>query len=93
MEETYKKFETMLDDEGYNSTEPRRLIFKAIEKSQIPLSYSEIQAKVALTNRATIYRTLQLFEQLTIVKKVWFGRFARYELGDAFRHHHHHLHY
>lgn len=42
-------------------------------------------------DRASIYRTIALFEQLGIVKRLQIGWKYKLELSDSFHHHHHHL--
>jgi len=43
-------------------------------------------------DRATIYRTIELFERLGIVTRINVGWKYRVELSDVFTDHHHHLH-
>jgi len=42
-------------------------------------------------DRASVYRTIGLFEQAGIVNRLQIGWKYRLELSDAFHHHHHHL--
>src|SRR2546421_5552224 len=42
-------------------------------------------------DRASIYRTIALFERLGIVQRLQIGWKYKLELSDAFHHHHHHL--
>ncbi|HHV26090.1 MAG TPA: transcriptional repressor [Tissierellia bacterium] len=87
-----------LKEEGYKLTTQRRAILDAIiENSGSHLSPEEIYEVVKLKypeiGLATVYRTLQLFEQLDIVCKLNFDDGCnRYELNsDSNDHHHHHL--
>lgn len=87
-----------LKEEGYKLTTQRRVILDAIiENSGSHLSPEEIYDLVKLKypeiGLATVYRTLQLFEQLNIVCKLNFDDGCnRYELNsDSNDHHHHHL--
>lgn len=43
-------------------------------------------------DRATIYRTIDLFEQLGIVNRLNIGWKYKVELSDMFADHHHHFH-
>ena len=43
-------------------------------------------------DRASVYRTVALFEQLGIVQRLQMGWKYRLELSDDFHEHHHHLH-
>ncbi|MBW4828853.1 MAG: transcriptional repressor [Clostridiaceae bacterium] len=87
-----------LREEGYKLTTQRRAILDAIiENSGSHLSPEEIYEVVKLKypeiGLATVYRTLQLLEQLDIVCKLNFDDGCnRYELNsDSNDHHHHHL--
>ena len=87
-----------LKEEGYKLTTQRRAILDAIiENSGSHLSPEEIYDVVKLRypeiGLATVYRTLQLLEQLDIVCKLNFDDGCnRYELNsDSNDHHHHHL--
>ncbi len=42
-------------------------------------------------DRASVYRTIALFEQLSIVQRLQIGWKYKLELSDQFHHHHHHL--
>lgn len=94
MDEVKERFKR----EGYKLTTQRRAILDAIiENSGSHLSPEEIYEVVKLKypeiGLATVYRTLQLFEQLDIVCKLNFDDGCnRYELNsDSNDHHHHHL--
>lgn len=42
-------------------------------------------------NRASVYRTITLFERLGVVQRLQIGWKYKLELSNAFQHHHHHL--
>jgi Fur family ferric uptake transcriptional regulator len=42
-------------------------------------------------DRASVYRTISLFEKLGIVQRLQIGWKYKLELSDRFHHHHHHL--
>lgn len=92
------KYKTVLRRNGYKLTYQRKAILKAIiENSHEHLSCEEIFNLVSIDNPeigiATIYRTIQLFENLNIVARVNFDDgFSRYEIKETSQdHHHHHL--
>jgi Fur family ferric uptake transcriptional regulator len=92
-----EKFKEKLKDKGYKLTTQRRVILDVImENRDKHLSSEEIYDLVRLKypeiGLATVYRTLQLFEELGIVYKLNFddGR-NRYELYHNENHQHHHL--
>lgn len=82
---------------GYRMTLARQAILEVLSKSDAHLSIDEIYHNVHLINPsvgvATVYRTLELLNNLGIVAKFDFGdRKARYELAfesDKEKHHHH----
>lgn len=42
-------------------------------------------------DRASVYRTVAVFEQLGIIQRLQIGWKYKLELSDTFQHHHHHL--
>lgn len=42
-------------------------------------------------DRASLYRTISLFEKLGIVHRIYIGWKYKVELSDVFLHHHHHI--
>lgn len=91
--------ETLLYN-GYKLTTQRRVVFEIlVEKENTHLSPEEIYEFVKDKNPeiglATIYRTLQIFEQLNLVYKINFNDGCyRYEIVnfiDEEQHRHHHL--
>lgn len=98
MEMTINRFVKILQNNGYKLTNQRRAILKTIvDNHEEHLSCDEVFLLVSKENPdmgiATVYRTLQLFEQLKIVYRLNFDDgFSRYELAsETGDHHHHHL--
>lgn len=90
-------FKENLKQKGYKLTTQRRAILDVIiENREKHLSSEEIydlvKDKYPEIGLATVYRTLQLFEELGIIYKLNFddGR-SRYELYHDEDHQHHHL--
>lgn len=81
----------MLRDSGNRLTMPRRRVFIALEQASQPLSLQQLSALVGDIDRTSIYRTLELFDELSIIEIVYVGWKKRYELASPFRPHHHHL--
>ena len=77
---------------GYSTTKPRILIFTLlIGKS--PLSVKELLELIdSAIDKASVYRTLGLFEKLGVTQRVNSGWKYKLELTDLFAAHHHHLH-
>lgn len=98
MKDVIEDLRTKLKDEGYKLTTQRRVILDVIIENQGKhLSpeevYDEVRDKYPEIGLATVYRALQLFEQLNIVYKLNFNDgCSRYELTSSLHdHQHHHL--
>jgi Fur family transcriptional regulator, ferric uptake regulator len=83
---------------GHRFTMPRQAIIATLEKTSEHLSAEEIYLKVHKQypniGLTTVYRTLELLEEMSLVFKFDFGdKRARYELNhsDSKKEHHHHL--
>lgn len=72
-------------------TLPRRHVFTLLEGAGVPMSVSGITSELRTIDRSTVYRIIELFQELGIIKAVWFGNRSKYELSDDFQEHHHHL--
>ncbi len=85
-----EKFIEILKNSGFKLTKNRCEILKILLNSQKPISLKEIQTKVNNCDFASIYRIINLFVELKIVRKVNFGeKFLRYEIENEKKHHHH----
>ena len=78
---------------GYKITTPRMEILSVLSPS-LPVSAQEISGKLKQkgisVDLVTIYRTLELFENLRIITKIQFeDNTARFELTSTNEHHHH----
>ncbi len=85
-----QEIKTLLKEQGFNATKTRLAVFKALLAHQ-PASMNQLVTAVPSADRATVYRTVQLYVDLGIAKKVHTGFKYRIELGDSFQEHHHHL--
>ncbi len=79
-----------LQQAGYSITSPRRLVFAALRDSG-SLSMHELYTKLGGINRTTVYRVIELFEELNIAQRVAKGWKYKLELTDQFIPHHHHF--
>ncbi len=85
------KLEETLKKHGYSLTKPRQALFSALQSGK-PRSMSELVMDLSsVMNRASIYRTVSLFEELGIVVRVQQGWKYKLELSDIFSPHHHHI--
>lgn len=82
---------SVLKTGGYSLTTQRQTIFELL-LSQEPLSMRELCGRAAGSmDRASVYRTISLFERLGIVRRINIGWKYRLELSDTFSEHHHHM--
>lgn len=80
-----------LKSHGYSMTHPRYVVFAALEDTEAVTMAALVAACGNQLDRATVYRTVTLFEKLGIVQRVQIGWKYKIELTDSFSHHHHHL--
>lgn len=92
MSNSLDQFEAICVREGLRITQPRRTIFDALQRTDSPLSASTLSVICPTVDKASIYRTLELFVDLRIAIVVPLGWKQRYELTSPFKTHHHHLH-
>ena len=84
--------QSILSEQKLRVTTPRVTVFEALERAREPISLRTLVETLPEIDRVSIYRTLELFEQLHIITVVHIGWKKRYELAAAHqRHHHHHL--
>lgn len=83
-------FEEYLRESDYSVTRARRLVFAALE-NQEPQSIAELLKNLTSIDRASVYRTVTLFEKLDIVRRIQIGWKYKLELTEQFNFHHHHL--
>jgi Fur family transcriptional regulator, ferric uptake regulator len=92
--ETHRTLIDELSRQGYRMTPQRMMIIEAIENSDKHISaediYAQVVAKYPNVNVSTVYRTLELLEQLGLVTKteMGVGRIMYHPLEKG---HHHHL--
>lgn len=98
MEALIEKLKSKLKEKGYKLTTQRRVIYDVfVENQGNHLSpeevYDKVKGKYPEVGLATVYRTLQLLEELSIIYKLNFNDGCnRYELNTGNEdHHHHHL--
>lgn len=83
-------FASILKGNGYSITAPRRAVFESLAAHK-SMSMATLYKDVAeLCDRASVYRTVELFEKLNIIQRVAIGWKYKIELSDIFQGHHHH---
>jgi len=84
------RFKDTLKDSGNSFTTSRRQIFEKLAQSG-PITTAELATYcVDAIDRATVYRTVELFEKLGIINRIWHGFKSQIELSEIFTPHHHH---
>lgn len=86
----FQKFKELLKTSGYFVTTPRMHIFGLLQHHSVS-TFKELIHLASKHDRVTVYRTIDLFEKLGIIRRVQLGWHTRIELSDTFQHHHHHL--
>lgn len=81
----------ILQQHGQSVTFGRQLLIDILWE-QKPLTISQVVHKVdGRIDRASIYRTIKLFEKIGIIQRINIGWKYQIELAGPFSHHHHHL--
>jgi len=91
MSDAFTTLDLHLKKAGCSLTEPRRLVFSMLQNEgtlNMQQLYSKLEERV---NRTTVYRVIQLFEELKIAQRVAHGWKYQLELTDQFVPHHHHF--
>lgn len=79
-----------LKEARYSATKSRTRVFAQLVAGG-PSSVSALAQKLEHDlDRATVYRTVDLFEKLGIVNRIWHGFKHQVELSEIFTPHHHH---
>lgn len=84
------KLKQTLKQAGSSATKSRVVVFSSIQQNG-PLGVGKLIAQVGSSvDRATVYRTIDLFEKLGVVNRIWYGAEPLVELSEIFTPHHHH---
>lgn len=90
MDTAIAELRQLLKDHSQSLTQPRVRVFNAL-RGREPQSMHELVDACCEIDRASVYRTVALFERLGVVQRLQIGWKYKLELSDAFSHHHHHL--
>lgn len=84
-------FITTLKNSDNSVTKTRSLVFAALLEKE-PQSMGELYKTLKnKLDRASLYRTIDLFERLGIVQRLQIGWKYKIELSDTYNYHHHHI--
>ncbi len=91
MLEPLEQLKATLKEHGQSLTVARQTIFNALQDKE-PQTIQEIVAACQdQVDRASVYRTIALYERLGIVQRLQIGWKYKLELSGSFHHHHHHF--
>jgi Fe2+ or Zn2+ uptake regulation protein len=77
---------------GQQYTPTRRTVVEVLRKASDPVSIPEIMKAKPSLALSSVYRTLAVLEQASIVHRlITSNEFSRYELAEELSSHHHHL--
>jgi Fur family ferric uptake transcriptional regulator len=83
---------TALAEAGFRSGGARRQVLELLGGESCALTALEIDRRLPRVGRASVYRTLELLDELGLVQKVDLGgEAAGYERVEPGGHHHHHM--
>lgn len=85
-----KRFKKLLRENGNFVTVPRLRLFGVLQ-NHTTLTLKELITHIHKHDQATVYRNIELFEQLGIINRLRLGWHTKIELSDIFQHHHHHM--
>lgn len=91
MNDSLELLQKNLREKGFSLTAPRKAVFNALFMQE-PMAMNELVAKVAGdVDRASVYRTIDLFEKLGVIQRLQIGWKYKLELSDTYSYHHHHI--
>ena len=86
---SHSQLKQQLHANGYSLTKPRLAVFRVLEKG--PASNAAVgRALSGTVDRVSVYRTIQLFENINVVQRVWHGRQSQVKLSEIYTSHYHH---
>ena len=87
----YDTLKALLKKNGSSLTKTRRVVFDLLLNQEPQSMQVLVKRAQDLVDRATVYRTIELFEKLGIVHRLNIGWKYKMELSDVFHGHHHHF--
>lgn len=87
----YSNLQALLKKDGYSLTRPRKVVFDLLHEQEPQSMQVLVKRAEGRADRATIYRTIELFEKLGLAHRLNIGWKYKIELSDVFHAHHHHF--
>lgn len=84
-------FRGILKDKGYSITRTRLAVCQNLWDKEPQTTRQLADSLSGQVDRASVYRTLDLFEKLGLIHRVYIGWKYKVELSDLLTHHHHHI--
>lgn len=86
------KFAEILKKKMLRLTTERKALYKHLAGLDSPIGIKKLVSSLSSEmDQATVYRNVELFEELGIIHKIYTGWKYRVELSEKFRPHHHHM--
>ena len=81
----------ILKSNGLSMTIARTTVYAVLAQSE-PLTMAELVKRcVPVIDRASVYRTVTIYEKLGVTQRLQIGWKYKIELSNAYQEHHHHL--
>lgn len=84
-------FKKILKDNNKSITKPRLLVFETLMENRFQSLYEINKKTKNQINRSSLYRIIEIFNDLRIIEKIPIGWKFMIELSDIFINHHHHI--
>lgn len=85
-------FEEILRKKLLRLTAERKALYRYLSGLEEPIGIKQIVSSLADDmDQATVYRNIELFEDIGVISKIYTGWKYRVELSERFRPHHHHM--
>lgn len=81
----------ILHEKGYSTTKARLLVCQLLWDKEPQTTRQLIDQLEGKIDRASIYRTITLFQKLGLINRIYIGWKYKIELSDILTHHHHHI--
>lgn len=85
------RLQKLLSEKGFSVTRQRLSVFNKLRDAKEPVTVTHLTTLLGDIDKASVYRTVELFEKNGIIHRVWSGFKSKIELSDEFSAHHHHF--
>lgn len=89
--DSVNKLKKILKNNSYSITKTRLRVFEILLELNKPITISNLILIDTNIDKVSIYRTIDLFEKIGVVHRVWTGFKSNVELSEDFSSHHHHF--